>query len=181
MNLVQHCELCSLQEMDYIEGARCALTQTKPNFKRTCPDIQLEQKLTAKIKAVNIAYERVRRTRTVTFVYSTVFSLIGIATIIGAYLLGTYVFDNGVISIVPLLIMLVGLVVLAMAFGPLNTYQRDIALTKRQKQKLDKLLKLYHRSYVINVSFGKEIHGDVEVDVHLEIKKTFVSPYEQIH
>lgn len=170
MNLARHCELCDNQEKSLKTGTTCGLTQRKPEFNRTCSKIYLNDKFKNKLKKINVEYEKVKRSKTITYTYFIVFLSISLAVIIGGFLFGKYVLDNGVISTVPIIIMGVGLGPLGLAFGALNKYRIDIEIAKSKKEKIDEILSLYSITYNFNVKFGNEYHGIQESFVDLQIK-----------
>lgn len=170
MDLARHCELCDHQKVNLKDGTICGLTDRKPAFNKTCANITLNEKFENKLKTVNIEYEKVKRTKILTYIYFATFISIGIAVIVGGYFLGKYAFDNRVISTVPVIIMAIGLAPLGMAFGALNKYRQGIESTKRKKDKIDDVLNVYHIEYQIDIEFGKEYHGTQEVYVDLKVK-----------
>jgi len=170
MNLAKHCELCDNQIVSLKEGTTCKLTNRKPEFNKTCSKIELNEKFEEKLKAVNIEYESFKRTKVLTYIYFIIFLTISFAVMIGGYLLGKYALDFGVISTVPLIIMGVGVLVLPVAFGPLNRYRNRISVSKSKKSKIDNVLNLYNIDYTIDLKFGKEIHGTQEVQSDLNVR-----------
>ncbi len=40
----KHCDLCEYPKRDLKNGLTCGLTGKKPDFKRACPDILLDEK-----------------------------------------------------------------------------------------------------------------------------------------
>lgn len=170
MNLARHCELCDHQKVNLKDGTTCGLTDRKPEFNKTCAKIKLNEKFENKLKIVNIKYEKVKRTKILTYTYFVVFIIIGITVIVGGYLLGKYALDSGVISTVPIIIMAVGLTPLGMAFGTLNKFQQGIESAKSKKDRIDEVLNLYRIDYKIDVKFAKEYHGIQEVYAVLSIK-----------
>jgi len=170
MNLTRHCELCDNQKTDLKIGTTCGLTDRKPEFNKTCAKIELNEKFENKLKTVNIEYENYKRKKALTYTYFAVFLVIGIAVIVGGYLLGKYALDSGVISTVPLIIMGVGLAPLGMAFGTLNRHRQDIEVAKSKKDKIDEVLNEYRIEYDIDIQFGKKIHGTQEVYAELITK-----------
>jgi len=105
----KHCELCDHQETSLKEGTTCGLTTGKPDFDTTCSNIKLKDKFTNKLKSANIEFEKIRRTKIVTYIYFVVYFLLGLAVIAGAYLLFTYALNKGVVMTVPIVIMGAGL------------------------------------------------------------------------
>tara|TARA_R110002051_G_scaffold269173_1_gene329219 strand:+ start:293 stop:814 length:522 start_codon:yes stop_codon:yes gene_type:complete len=170
MDLARHCDLCDNQKTSLKIGTTCGLNDRKPEFNKTCPKIELNEKFENKLKSVNIEYENFKRKKLLTFTYFGVFVIIGIAVIVGGYLLGKYALDSGVISTVPIIIMAVGLAPLGMAFGTLNKHRQEIEIAKNKKDKIDEVLNEYRIEYDIDISFGKEIHGTQEVYAELKTK-----------
>jgi hypothetical protein len=170
MDLARHCDLCDNQKKSLKIGTTCGLNDKKPEFNKTCPKIKLNEKFENKLKSVNIEYENFKRKKLLTFAYFGVFVVIGIAVIVGGYLLGKYALESGVISTVPIIIMAVGLAPLGMAFGTLNKHRQEIEIVKNKKDKIDEVLNEYRIEYDIDISFGKEIHGTQEVYAELKTK-----------
>lgn len=168
MDLTKHCQLCDNQLISLMGGTTCRLTNKKPDFNKTCIKIELNDKFEQKITEININYEKIKRTKLLTYTYFTVFLIISIAVMIGGYILGKYVFEKGVISTVPLIIIGVGFAILPMAFGPLNYYRNEMSITKTKKESLDGILSVYNIDYKIDIRFGKEIHGNQEVETNLK-------------
>jgi len=119
---------------------------------------------------VNIVYRNVQRKKPLTLIYFVVFVVIGLAVMVGGYLLGAYALDGGVISTVPLIIMGVGIAPLGMAFGALNKYRQDMQAAKDKKDRIDQVLATYRIEYTIDIQFGKMVHGDQEVYAELTTK-----------
>jgi len=170
MDLARHCDLCDNQKTSLKIGTTCGLNDRKPEFNKTCPKIELNEKFENKLKSVNIEYENFKRKKLLTYTYFGVFVIIGIAVIVGGYLLGKYALDSGVISTVPIIILAVGLTPLGMAFGTLNKHRQEIEIAKNKKDKIDEVLNEYRIEYDIDISFGKEIHGTQEVYAELKTK-----------
>ena len=170
MDLARHCELCDNQKISLEFGTTCGLTDRKPEFNKTCSKIELNEKFENKLKSVNIEYENFKRKKTITYTYFVVFLIIGIAVIVGGYLLGKYALGKRVISTVPLIIMGVGLAPLGLAFGVLNSHRQEVRLAKSKKEKVDEVLDEYRIEYEIDIAFGDEIHGTQEVYAELKTK-----------
>ncbi|QXP59021.1 hypothetical protein [Olleya sp. HaHaR_3_96] len=170
MDLARHCDLCDNQKTSLKIGTTCGLNDRKPEFNKTCPKIELNEKFENKLKSVNIEYENFKRKKLLTYTYFGVFVIIGIAVIVGGYLFGKYIFDSGVISTVPIIVMAVGLAPLGMAFGTLNKHRQEIEIAKNKKEKIDEVLNEYRIEYDVDISFGKEIHGTQEVYAELKTK-----------
>lgn len=174
MDLTKHCQLCEHQLYDIHTGSKCALTNERPNFSVKCPNIKLDVKYQARIKAVNIEYELVRRTKAISLGNFFFFGAVSIAFFTGGYLLGSYAFDKGVISTVPLIVMSVGLFVFPMAAGPLNKYRQGIKIARAKKSELDSLLSAYNIQYTIDVFVHTDVHGNQDITTNLNFQRKHV-------
>jgi len=166
----RQCNLCDNQKVSLKEGTICTLTDRKPEFNKTCTKIELNDKFENKLKEVNIRYQKVKRSKAVTYIYFIVFLAIALAVMIGGFLFGKYVFESGVISAIPIIIMSIGLAPLGMAFGALNNHHNELKIATNQKNMLDEVLDLYRIEYDIDIKFGKEYHGTQDVSANLQIK-----------
>jgi len=172
MNLTQHCKLCDHKIIDFKTGTLCGLTHKKPDFQHKCGVIKLDDEFKKEIEKVNIEYEAVLKTKTDTMGHLVIYSIIALTLFIGGFLLGKYIFDNGVISTVPLVIMGLGLGPLAMAFGPLNKYNTNLKIAKKKKIDLDTLCKMYGYEYDIEITHLKDSLENLSYDTDLKLRKT---------
>ena len=172
MNPTEHCRLCSHQKVDLKTGITCGLTDKKPNFENSCPTISFSDQLKNKIIAINCEYEGIKRKSILTYFYSILILVISLSVIIGGWYFGKYVYDAGVLSTVPVIIIGVGFLLFTAAFGPLNFHLRDKNLAKQKKDKIDHILILYNMDDSININFGREIHGSQEVFSDLKLQTT---------
>jgi len=170
MDLARHCNLCDHQKISLKEGTTCGLTDQKPEFNKTCFKIELNEKFEDTLKSVNIEYEQIKQTKTLTHLYFGVFITLGIAVIIVGYLLGKHALNSGVISTVPLIIMAIGLAPLGKALDTLTKYRQRIQVAKSKKDKMDEVLNVYRIQYDIDMKFGKKHHGTQEVQTKLNVK-----------
>lgn len=169
MDLTRHCTLCDHQQKNLSIGTTCGLTNRKPEFNKSCFKIELNQKFEDQLKDVNIRYRKLQKNQLLTYIYFSVFILIGIAVISGGYFIGKYAYESRVISTVPLIIMGVGLGPLGLAIGTLTKHLQELKLAKNKKARLDEVLDCYGITYSLAIDFGKEYHGNQEVYVDLKI------------
>lgn len=169
MNLAKHCALCENQMVSLQSGTTCALTEKKPEFNTTCAKIQFGDKLYERIKSILIEYESVKHARPDVIFTLLFYLFISSAIMCAGVLLGRYVLASGVISTVPLIIMGVGFLTLPMAFGPLNSYRRNLSLAQRKKDNLEDLLKKYKIKYTFDIHFKKKMFTPLEAYIDLKI------------
>ncbi|WP_299440349.1 hypothetical protein [uncultured Aquimarina sp.] len=161
MNLARHCNLCDNQKTSLKEGTTCKLTGRKPEFNKTCSKIELNEKFENKLKTVNVQYDKVKKQKNLTYLYSGVFILIGLAFIIYGYILGKYVLDDRdpslFIEYVHITIMGIGLLPFGIAYKMLREYKQEFDLVKSKKNKIDEVLNEYQIDYCIDIKYGKKI------------------------
>ena len=86
---------------------------------------------------------------------------------LAGYLIGTYAFDKGVISTVPLIIIGVGFLISTRAVGPITYYRQHMVVAKMNKTQLDELLLKYQVEYEIEVNFQTDFLGNKEASTKL--------------
>ena len=168
MELTKHCRLCDNRLFEMASGTSCALTKEKPNFKDKCPDIVFGKNYEDVIREINVEHHLVKMTKANSIANFAIFLAIGIAVIILGYYLWTQAWSSGVISTVPIIIMGVGVLVLPMAFGPMNKYRQEISVARPKKDHLDALLAQYNIQYTIDIKVKTDILGNKEVDTDLK-------------
>lgn len=170
MDLAKHCELCDHQQVDFVHGTTCMLTQKKPSFNRTCSKIQLRSKFEGKLEAVNVKYEEVKRTKITAYIYLVVFLIISAAVVFLGYAIAKFALEVAVLSTIPIIIYAISGYLVFIAFSPLSTYRKEIVVAKSNKEKMDAMLSLYTISYTFDVKFGEKIHGEQQYKAILDIK-----------
>jgi hypothetical protein len=171
MNTSSHCQLCDNQIVSLTSGTTCFLTKQKPLFSKRCPQISLNEKFEDKLVDTTLEYETIKQSQKHVYTHSVFLLLVSLIFMIGGYLFGGYIWDKGLISTVPLLIIGVGLSLLAIALKPFSKYRNILVIARDKKDKLDKILKLYGIKYAVDLKFGKQTHGVQDVQINLKLKK----------
>lgn len=171
MELARHCELCDYQQIDFVEGSICQLTNQKPAFSRTCSKIQLSTKFEERLEKINVQYELAKRQKTIAIAYLIVFLLISAIVFFIAYILGKKAILAGAFSFVNIVLYGVGGLVFLIAFKPLASYLRDMEVAKMNKKNIDTILNNYNINYSFRVRFGKKIHGEQHYETQLDINR----------
>lgn len=122
------------------------------------------------IRARNIEIHLIERKRFDAHGKFVLFFVIGLGLIYGGYYIGAHALDSGVISTVPLVIIILGIGAIGFAFSPLNFYYRALNAAKRKKQRMDDVLNIYHIRYNIGIEANEGFH-DIEVATRLDITK----------
>ncbi|WP_412984393.1 hypothetical protein [Pontimicrobium sp. IMCC45349] len=157
--------------MDFKTGITCGLINRKPDFKVKCNVIKLEDTFKQQITEANVTYETIQNTRTDVFGHVIIFSIITVLLFGGGVYLLKYLYDGGFIAKLPFIIMGVGLLTLGKAFGPFNTYTRDLKAAKYHKEKIDSISKIYGYTYDINIKHIKDSLGNLSHKVDLRLRR----------
>lgn len=56
-----HCNLCDNKTTSFEKGFICNVTNNKPNFNETCPDIKFENNFLERIESINLDGEIIRK------------------------------------------------------------------------------------------------------------------------
>ncbi|NMM48147.1 hypothetical protein [Marinigracilibium pacificum] len=167
MNLSKHCQLCENRQYDINTGTKCKLTDQEPSFQKKCPEIKFDEKLDNTIKEINTEYELVKRSKSLSIGNFIFFLVVSIAFIGTGIYLGVYIFDKGVLSTVPIIVIAVGIGVLPLASGPLNKYIQGIKVAEKKREELNEVLDLYNIKYNINVIIKKDLHDNLDISHEL--------------
>lgn len=171
MNTLTHCVLCEHQKLDLATGTTCGITNKKPDFFKTCPKIEFDEKLDSKIKRVHIELKTAQNEKLKVYFHLFFFFILGVLTLLGGYYLGSRSFSNGVISTVPLIVMGIGIFLFIVGISPLYKYYQKLNVLIANKNDLDTVIDVYGIQYDIDISFGQEIHGKKEVFSNLKVHK----------
>ena len=182
MNYSKHCDLCENEQTSLKNGLTCSLTSKKPNFKKTCTKINLNEKFQERIEYINLELEN-RKKEKISVLSSFCFIIfIGFILIIG----GFYFFKSNTKSVYAMQIAFgfisVGITFLTIAYNKLNKFRRKIYNAEFDKYELDEFLEKYGIEYKTEISFKEKIHGIQEVIVKVEYKnwkrKRTTTPYK---
>lgn len=172
MRKTKHCSVCQHATRDASRGIVCALTSDKPKFGKKCDRIDFAEHLMVhQIEKVTIEQGKVTRKKGLTMLNFFVFLGLSVAIVLSGYLLGSFHYDQGVLSTIPLVIIFIGLSVLSLAFGPFNKYKQEIGVANEKKKEIDDMLALYGIDYQMNLDIQKGVHDVLEVSSELELRK----------
>jgi hypothetical protein len=173
MDLAKHCQLCDHQKVSLEKGTICGITQETPKFQRTCPKIQLNQKFENILKDIGVKHNSLEKKKVLNYTYFITFILIGISVSYSGYYLGVYAWGKGVVSTVPLLLILGGFAPIMLAVATLRNYLQDLKIATEQKSSLDEILELYRIRYDLKISPKKPFHGEHTIRTELSVRKPF--------
>lgn len=164
-----HCEFCQHQQRDFKQGSTCGLTQKKPFFNSSCSSILFKSDFPDYIIRTHTIFRRISRTKLFTIIYFVVFVAMGSGAIYLGYYMNQYLILNKVLSIVPFLIMGIGLLLIGIGFGAYNRFRRDFDWISNKKGILDLLLPKYGTNPNINLDYGAKFHGKQEVSAKFNL------------
>lgn len=145
----KHCDLCQHTKRSLKSGMTCGLTNKKPMFKDTCPDIKFSNLFKENLfELLNQIQYTKNKKKSVYFNYFLLFG-IGVIIIFGSYALlkQTPDIEFGYSAKIyfehTILVYIVGTLFLSMAFWNLNKYWRKLKKLKQQKDKIEEILNKY--------------------------------------
>ncbi len=172
MSFGEHCDLCRHQQTSLQIGMTCQLTQATPNFKNTCPNIQIKNSFQEKLDLLNIEIAKIKRSRSSVYVKFYISIIVGLAFIfVGVYSINSYsdFFESEELY----LTVFTGLTACSVAYKILNKYRNELKVAKTEKRKIDLLLNKYKITYTTDIKFGKKYHGVQEVSIEMNMKGKF--------
>ncbi|NER19109.1 hypothetical protein [Spongiivirga citrea] len=131
--------------MSLENGVTCKLTNEKPNFKETCPDILFENKFKKKRDDVIVELEKVSRDKNKAYLYLIISGIFGILFIIGNKLYGTFIYGETSTYYWKRRIesIGIGITILIGAYYKFNRFRNKLKTIEMKKSRIDKVLKKY--------------------------------------
>lgn len=150
MKQAKHCDLCKFPQRDFKIGLTCGLTDKKPVFKNTCPDIKFSNLFKNHLPELLSQIEHLKKQKTSVYVNFTLFGVIGLITIISTFRFHfekTFEFDFSYTSYHylcgTLLLFLVGIGLISEAFRRLNIHRNSLRKLFAEKREINKVLNNY--------------------------------------
>ena len=170
MNFSKHCDLCE-NEITYLEkGLTCKLTNKKPEFKNTCPEIKLDNKFVKKLEIANLELETIKKKKN-TILFSFFFLII-----VGFLLIyKSSAFAKMMLSPIYFWYYKVGLISVGVsniivACFKLRAFKGEFGTARHKKNNIEEVLEKYGICYELKLDFKEKIHGIQEVIVKMNFK-----------
>ncbi len=154
MNYSKHCNLCDNEIASFEKGIICGITKKKPDFDKSCSNIELNEKFKEKLENVDLKFKELRKRKKSN--YLTFFLLISFGflliiksgTLAGLNKSETYflVYKVGIIA--------VGITILMNAIKKLSAFIRRLKSTEFEKGKIDSVSKIYEINYKTELEKG---------------------------
>ena len=146
----KHCDLCEYPNRDLNVGLKCGLTNKKPDFKVTCPDIKFSDYLKIDLTDLLTEIEGITKNKIYEYMNFILLSTLGLVIIIG------YNFDVNKILVLEfsyikfnnmyiyLFINYLGMMCISMAFSRWHTHRRTLKNLHFIKNEINILLYSYN-------------------------------------
>jgi len=168
MNRARHCALCEHEKTDLTIGVTCGLTDKKPDFQKTCPDILLDEKFQTKLEDINLDIHEILTTKNKVYTTFYIMIVLGFACIIGNKLFGDLMKWSLYYRAYRAFAIGIGITTLISAYFNLNSYRSKLSALNEQKHRIDSVLDKYGISYSTSVDLKEKIHGKEEIEISIE-------------
>ena len=146
----KHCDLCKFPKRDMKNGLTCGLTDKKPTFKNTCPDIKFSNSFKNHLPELLAQIEHLRKQKKsvyLNFIHLGVVGLIIIILTSHFRFETTSDFDFSYSSYLylcgTLLLIFVGLYFVTAAYKRLSNHRNSYSNVVNEKNRINKVLKSY--------------------------------------
>ncbi|WP_179318221.1 hypothetical protein [Winogradskyella helgolandensis] len=164
----KHCDLCEHPKRDFENGLTCGLTDKKPDFIGTCPDILLDDLFQSKLESTNLEFYKIQKGKTKAYLTFYFLIIIGFLMIIGNELYAdfthTKIYSWRFIAIA----IGSGITILTNAYFQLNRFRTKLKTAEFNKRKIDSVIEQYGISYNTKFEFKEKIHGNQYIEITTE-------------
>lgn len=174
MNFKEHCNLCDNIKISLQDGITCGLTDKKPVFNQTCPNILLGKEFEKKIGLLHIELESLKNRKLSIYVYSFLYMLLALIIIVSLIYYGKLFKDSDFAYSIYLelsaylLVILPLLQLISLAYRKLSRYTHKMKIMKGQQNTINTVLKKYQIEYSYRIEFGKKYHRNQDIIVELK-------------
>lgn len=166
----KHCDICEYPKRDFKNGLTCGLTDKKPDFKETCPDILLSEKFQSKVENTNLELHHINKVKTKVHVTFYILIIIGFLVIMGNKMYADLTHSTTYSLYYRISAIAIGIAILTSAYTKLNRYRKKLERAMFEKSKIDSALKKYGISYTTHFEYKEKIHGDQHIEIITEYK-----------
>ena len=159
----KHCDLCKFPRRDLKNGLTCGLTDEKPTFKNTCPDIKFSNSFRNRLPELSAQIEDLRKQKASVYLNFTLLGVVGLIVIIltSSYRFErTAEFDFSYSSYLylcgTLLLIFVGLYFLSTAYRRLSNHRSSYRNVVNEKEGINKVLNNY------DLNIGKLLNQELK-------------------
>ncbi len=146
----KHCDLCEYPKRSLKNGLTCGLTDKKPDFKVTCPNIKFDESFKEYAPDLLSQIKNLKKRKIAVYIEFIVFATIGLAIMLGGISLiestleMEYDYMCWFIDINhSFLVYSVGAIVFSIGFWPLSRYLRESKKLRDEKIRIEMVLNKY--------------------------------------
>ncbi|HAB27489.1 MAG TPA: hypothetical protein DCE27_06880 [Xanthomarina gelatinilytica] len=150
----KHCDLCKFPKKDLKIGLTCGLTDKKPTFDKTCPDIQFSNEFKSYVPEFLGQIQHLKKRKASVYLNLFLFGIVGLTIIVGSYSQLTtrfitafepeFDYGNWKYFSVMFFLNLIGIQLIYMGFWPLNKNRKELKKLESDKRKINMILKNYN-------------------------------------
>ena len=167
----KHCDLCEHPKRDLQNGLTCGLTNKKPDFKNTCPDILLDKIFQEKLEDIHLEIKRITQKKSRKHLTFYLLIAIGFFLIIGNKFYTDITISKSIMHWKFRATAIgAGISILIYAYFNFNKFRAKINQLKSKKSRIDSVLEKYGIDYVMNIEYKEKIHGNQNVKITTEYK-----------
>ena len=166
----KHCDLCEYPKRDLKNGLTCGLTNKKPDFKETCPDILLDKSFQSKIESSNLELHKKNKSKKKAYLTFCILLIIGFLLIIGNKIYADFIQKEIYHWKYRASAIGAGITILIVAYFQIIRFRTKLKTAEELKNKIDSVLKKYGISYKTNFEYKENIHGNQNIEIKTEYK-----------
>lgn len=175
MNFNEHCNLCANFQLNLQKGIICGLTNQKPSFDKTCPDIRFDEEFEKQLGLIHIEIKKLKKRKTSIYIQSYLFIILGFTLMLSANSLMEFTYSLSAFELKSkLIIMMVGLGLCSFGYNTLNKFKNKTKTTQAKKDRIDLVLNKYLIEYNCKIEFGEKYHGNEDIIVELKSKNNLL-------
>ncbi|WP_411768112.1 hypothetical protein [Winogradskyella sp. A3E31] len=166
----RHCDLCEHPKRDLKNGLTCGLTNKKPDFKNTCPDILLDKIFQEKLEDVNLELKRTNELKSKKYGAFYLLITIGFLFIIGNKFYADITLTETFNWKFRASAIGAGITILIYAYFNFNRFRGKLNALESEKSKIDSVLEKYGIEYEMNIEYKEKVHGNQNIEITTEYK-----------
>ena len=143
MNYSKHCNLCDNEIASFEKGIICGITKKKPDFDKSCSNIELNEKFKEKIESADLKYIELRKRKKSN--YLTFFLLIcfGFLLITKSGTIAEWNKNETYFLVHKVGVIAIGITILISVIRKLSVYREKLKNAELEKEKIDLISKIY--------------------------------------
>ena len=166
----KHCDLCEYPKRDFKNGLTCGLTDKKPDFKETCPDILLDKDCQSKVENSNLELHKIHKSKKKVYLNFCILIIIGFLLIIGNKFYADFTRNETHHWKYRASAIGAGITILIVVYFQIKRFLAKLKKAKAKKNKIDSVLIKYGISYKTNFEYKEKIHGNQNIEIKTEYK-----------